>query len=139
MLRSMASTITISNMVLLKRLRRSGRFKSYGEIVRYGLELVRREIEREDLSPIPDSALEAAYAELSKEDHELDKKLGRASAKPMPGELDLISGKRGNGSSRTASIRASSSRLRSASQTPRLTRLLKSCSTPKMAWTGKLS
>ena len=83
-----ATTITPPNRKLLERLRKSGRFNSYSEIVRYGLELVRREIERENLSPYPDSALEEAYKQTSREERQLDYEFGRASALPLPGELD---------------------------------------------------
>lgn len=84
----MAATITPPNRRLLERLKKSGRFNSYSEIVRHGLELVRREIEQEELSPYPDSVLAKVYRELSQQERETDSKLGRASARPSAGELD---------------------------------------------------
>ena len=84
----MAATITPPNRKLLERLKKSGRFNSYSEIVRHGLELVRREIEQEELSPYPDSVLAEIYRGLSQKERVLDSKLGRASARPSPGELD---------------------------------------------------
>jgi len=84
----MAATITPPNRKLLDRLLRSGRFNNYSEIVRYGLELVRREIEREDLSPYPDSALAKAYQRSTQEERDLDTKLGRACALPSARELE---------------------------------------------------
>jgi hypothetical protein len=56
-------------------------------MVRYGIDLVRREVEREQFAVYPDSLLAQAYLELSKEDQEADEQLGRTSARPTPGEL----------------------------------------------------
>jgi Arc/MetJ-type ribon-helix-helix transcriptional regulator len=67
---------------------KSGRWNSESEIVRYGIELVRREIEREQLSPYPEGVLAEAYAKLSHREREEDRRLGRASALPGPGELE---------------------------------------------------
>ncbi len=72
---------------LLRRLLRSGRWNSESEIVRYGIELVRREVEKETLSPYPDDELAAAYARLTAQEKKQDERLGRASARPDPGEL----------------------------------------------------
>jgi Arc/MetJ-type ribon-helix-helix transcriptional regulator len=58
----MATIITPSSRKLLERLLHSGRFNNYSEIVRYGLELVRREIEREELDPYPSQSLPAYIA-----------------------------------------------------------------------------
>ena len=84
----MAASVTPPQNKLLDRLLRSGRWNNKSEILRHGLELVRRELEREELSPYPDSVLAEAYRRLSREDRELDSKLGRASARPATGELD---------------------------------------------------
>jgi len=72
---------------LLRQLMKSGRWNSESEIVRYGIELVRRELEREELSPYPETVLAEAYSKLSKQERELDDQMGRASARPEPGEL----------------------------------------------------
>jgi Arc/MetJ-type ribon-helix-helix transcriptional regulator len=71
----------------LQRLMKSRRWNSESEIVRYGIELVRRELEREELSPYPETVLTQAYKKLSKQDRELDDQLGRASVRPEQGEL----------------------------------------------------
>ena len=72
---------------LLRKLLESGRWNSESEIVRYGIELVRREVQREELSRYPQAALSAAYRRLSKAELQQDVRLGRASALPTPGEL----------------------------------------------------
>jgi Arc/MetJ-type ribon-helix-helix transcriptional regulator len=83
----MAATVAMPQKKLLRQLMKSGRWNSESEIVRYGIELVRRELERERLSAYPEAVLTSAYSRLSKEEHNLDEKLGRASARPQPGEL----------------------------------------------------
>jgi hypothetical protein len=60
---------------------------SESEIVRYGIELVRREIQKTRFAPCPESELEEAYRRISKEDLHEDARMGRASAPPAPGEL----------------------------------------------------
>lgn len=84
----MATTITPPNRKLIERLVKTGRFNNYSEVVRYGLELVRREIEREDLSQYPDSVLTKIYREMSPQEKASEARMARASARPSPGELD---------------------------------------------------
>lgn len=84
----MSATIAAPQKELVQRLLKSGRWNNASEIIRHGLELVRREVEREELSPYPDSALAEAYRQSKREDRELDSKLGRASARPSAGDLD---------------------------------------------------
>jgi Arc/MetJ-type ribon-helix-helix transcriptional regulator len=84
----MSATIAAPQKQLVQRLLKSGRFNNASEIIRHGLELVRREVEREELSPHSDSALAEAYRKAPREERELDSKLGRACARPSPGELD---------------------------------------------------
>ncbi len=83
----MAATVAMPQKKLLRRLLKSGRWNSESEIVRYGIELVRREIEREQLSPYSQEILKEAYRKLSKQDKEADEKMGRASALPSADEL----------------------------------------------------
>ncbi len=83
----MAATVAMPQKKLLRKLLESGRWNSESEIVRYGIELVRREVQREELSQYPEAALAAAYRSLSKAERQQDARLGRASARPTPGEL----------------------------------------------------
>ena len=84
----MAATIAMPQKKLLQKLLKSGRWNSESEIVRYGIELVRREVEQERLSPYPDHVLAKAYRKLSVADREQDDQLGRASSRPAADELD---------------------------------------------------
>ena len=84
----MAATVAMPQKKLLQKLLKSGRWNSESEIVRYGIELVRREVARERLSPYPDHVLAKAYRKLSVADRELDDQLGRASNHPVSGELE---------------------------------------------------
>jgi len=83
----MAATVAMPQKELLQRLLKSGRWNSESEIVRYGIELVRREVERELFSPYPETVLAQAYRKLSKQDQQADERLCRASALPSPGDL----------------------------------------------------
>lgn len=79
----MAGTITPPNRKLIERLVKTGRFNNYSEVVRYGLELVRREIEREDLSQYPKHVLSEIYREMSR-----DEKASEAGTPPHFGDQD---------------------------------------------------
>jgi Arc/MetJ-type ribon-helix-helix transcriptional regulator len=83
----MAATVAMPQKKLLRKLLKSGRWNSASEIVRYGIELVGREVQREELAQYPEAALSEAYRRLSKAEHQQDVRLGRASALPTPGEL----------------------------------------------------
>ncbi len=72
---------------LLRKLMKSGRWNSESEIVRYGIDLVRREVEREQYSPYPENVLTEAYSRLTKEERRQGDRMGRGSARPLPGEL----------------------------------------------------
>jgi len=84
----MATTITPPNRKLIERLVKSGRFNNYSEVVRYGLELVRREIEREELSPYPESVLAKIYRDMTAEEKDSESRMAKASSRPSAGELD---------------------------------------------------
>jgi len=83
----MSATISLSQNELIKDLLAVGRFKNKSEIVRHGLELVKKEVDAERLAPLSSSALAACYAAMSAEDLDSDSALGRASAYPTKGEL----------------------------------------------------
>ena len=63
---------------------KAGRWNNESEIVRYGLELVRREVEREDLSPLPEAVVAEYYAQMTPEEIEVDRRMGQASLKAQP-------------------------------------------------------
>ena len=77
----MSSAVSTPQSKLLQRLLKTGRWNNKSEVVRYGIELVAREIERESLSPISDAAVADAYEKMSPEEIEADARLGRASLK----------------------------------------------------------
>jgi Arc/MetJ-type ribon-helix-helix transcriptional regulator len=83
----MSATISLSQNELIKDLLAAGRFKNKSEILRRGLELVKREVEAERMAPLPASDLAACYAAMSAEDLDADSAMGRASAKPAKGEM----------------------------------------------------
>jgi Arc/MetJ-type ribon-helix-helix transcriptional regulator len=83
----MAATVAQPQKELLRELLKAGRWTNESEIVRYGIELVRREVEREQLAPLPDKVLAKCYREMSAEELAEDRKLGAASARP--GRKDL--------------------------------------------------
>ena len=83
----MAATVAMPQKELLRKLMKSGRWNSESEIVRYGIDLVRREVEREQYAPYPESVLAEAYRKLTREERRQDERMGRSSARPSPGEL----------------------------------------------------
>ena len=83
----MAATVAMPQKKLLRRLMKSGRWNSESEIVRYGIELVRREIEHENYAPYPPGVLAKAYAQMSEGDWKEEEAMARALARPEPGEL----------------------------------------------------
>ncbi len=86
----MSISLTDGNKKLIKALLRLGRWGNESEIVRYGLHLVAREVERDQhrsLSPIPRGVLTRAYRKLNLSDYAEDRALSKASAYPVKGEL----------------------------------------------------
>jgi Arc/MetJ-type ribon-helix-helix transcriptional regulator len=83
----MSATISLGQNALIKELLAVGRFKNKSEIVRHGLELVRREVDSERLAPLASDALADCYAAMSNDELDADSALGRASAPPAKGEL----------------------------------------------------
>jgi Arc/MetJ-type ribon-helix-helix transcriptional regulator len=84
----MAATVAQPQKELLRQLLKAGRWTNESEIVRYGIELVRREVEREQLSPLANKILAKCYKQMSAEELAEDRKLGAASAKPSAKDLE---------------------------------------------------
>jgi hypothetical protein len=87
----MSATVTTVNKRLIKELLKIGRWNNESEILRYGLHLVAREVEEQqrcDLAPYPPSLLARAYKQMSTEELQEDRSLGRACASPKKGELE---------------------------------------------------
>ncbi len=83
----MSSTVTTPQKRILERLLKTGRWNNKSEIVRHGLELVRREVEREELAPMPDEVLAEAYRQITPQELAEERAMGRACARPKAGEL----------------------------------------------------
>lgn len=83
----MSATVAQPQKDLLRELLKAGRWTNESEIVRYGIELVKREVERESLAPVPDAVLAKCYAEMSAEEQQEDKNMARASARHKPGTI----------------------------------------------------
>lgn len=83
----MSATISLSQNELIKDLLAAGRFKNKSEIVRHGLELVKKEVDAERLAPLTAADLAACYAAMDSEDISADSAMGRASVQPSKGEL----------------------------------------------------
>jgi Arc/MetJ-type ribon-helix-helix transcriptional regulator len=84
----MAATVAQPQKELLRQLLKAGRWTNESEIVRYGIELVRREVEREQLAPLPNKILVRCYKQMSEEEVAEDRKLGAASARPDAKDLE---------------------------------------------------
>lgn len=87
----MAYTLTDSQKRLVRELLKVGRWNNESEIIRYGLHLVAREVERDQarsLEPYPAGVLARAYRRLTPRERQEEKALERASAKPRKGELE---------------------------------------------------
>lgn len=85
----MAATVTQPQKDQIKHLLELGRWNNESEIVRYGIELVRREVEqesRESMSPLADDDLAAAYAAMSAEEIAEDQAMAAASMDAQKGE-----------------------------------------------------
>ena len=88
----MNASLTKENKKLIKALLNIGRWANESEIVRYGLHLVAREVERErhhSLEPISAGVLARAYRKLDRAGLQEDQAMSKASAYPKKGELDL--------------------------------------------------
>ncbi len=77
----MAATVAQPQKELLRELLKAGRWTNESEIVRYGIELVRREVEREQLAKYPDGTLARCYKKMNREELAEDAAWGEASLK----------------------------------------------------------
>ncbi len=84
----MAATVAQPQKELLRELLKAGRWTNESEIVRYGIELVRREVEREQLAPLPDKVLARCYRQMSVDEISEDHQLGAASARPGSKDME---------------------------------------------------
>ena len=87
----MAHTITKPEKALIRSLLKVGRWNNESEIIRYGLHLVAREIEEEQirkLAPYPVEAVEQAYHKLTVAERKAEGAMSQASAYPRKGELE---------------------------------------------------
>lgn len=87
----MSASVTSSHKRLIKSLLKIGRWNNESEIIRYGLHLVAKEVERDrqnSLQPYPPGVLAKAYRKLGHVAPEEDRKMAKASAYPSRGELE---------------------------------------------------
>ncbi len=77
----MAATVAQPQKELLRELLKVGRWTNESEIVRYGIELVRREVERERLSKYPEGTLAKCYKQMKGDELAEDAAWSEASLK----------------------------------------------------------
>jgi Arc/MetJ-type ribon-helix-helix transcriptional regulator len=86
-----SASVTSSQKRLVKQLLKIGRWNNESEIIRYGLHLVAKEVERDErrnLDPYPPGLLAKAYRKLGKAESAEDRAMANASAYPTKGELE---------------------------------------------------
>jgi len=66
----------------LERLLKTGRWNNKSEVFRYGLELVAREVDEQDLSPLPFQDGANAIKAMSAEELAEERALARATSRP---------------------------------------------------------
>ncbi len=76
---STSSAITTPQGKRLRQLLTTGRWNNKSEVVRYGLEPAWREVQQQDLAPIPDLVLAQCYARTESEECEADRAMSEAS------------------------------------------------------------
>ena len=82
----MAATVAQPQKELLRELLKVGRWTNESEIVRYGIELVRREVERERLTKYPAGTLARCYKQMKQEELADDAAWSEASLKAQEEE-----------------------------------------------------
>lgn len=82
----MSATVTINQKAFLQDLLSRGPWRNESEIIRYGLELVRRELERQDLSALPEDTCRVTYQQMSEEELQEDVALGDGSIRAQADE-----------------------------------------------------
>ena len=75
----MTATLAEPQAEFIRELLKTGRWNDESEIVRYGIELVRREVERESLAPVSEAECAACYERMSEEEREADRALSQGS------------------------------------------------------------
>ena len=89
--RLVSASVTSSQKRLVRELLKIGRWNNESEIIRYGLHLVAKEVERDqkrNLDPYPPGLLAKAYRRLGKAALEEDRAMANGSAYPSEGELE---------------------------------------------------
>jgi Arc/MetJ-type ribon-helix-helix transcriptional regulator len=81
----MSATLTPSQKALIRELLKTGKWRNENEIIRHGLELVRLEVQRQELSPVTLAEAAACYAAMTEEELEADRAMGRASITAQTG------------------------------------------------------
>jgi len=87
----MSHAITVSQKRLIQELLKIGRWNNESEIIRYGLHLVVKEVELEQvrsLEPYGAGLLARAYKKLSARERAEENAMARASSMPGAGELE---------------------------------------------------
>jgi Arc/MetJ-type ribon-helix-helix transcriptional regulator len=82
----MAATVAQPQKELLRELLKVGRWTNESEIVRYGIELVRREVERERFSKYPEGTLARCYKQMQRDELAEDAAWDEASLKAQAAE-----------------------------------------------------
>lgn len=84
----MSATISISQNKLINELLAAGRWRNKSEVIRHGLELVKREVESENLKPFTPEELAASRSQLSSQEIEEETRMASASAYPSAKDLE---------------------------------------------------
>ena len=83
----MSATVTQPQKAMIRELLQAGRWRNESEVVRYGLELVRREVEREQMIPLTDAATRESYLAMTADEITADHAQGAASLAAQKGKL----------------------------------------------------
>jgi Arc/MetJ-type ribon-helix-helix transcriptional regulator len=86
-----SASVTSSQKRLVRQLLKIGRWNNESEIIRYGLHLVAKEVQRDqerNLDPYPAGLLAKAYRKLGKAALDEDRTMANASAYPSKDELE---------------------------------------------------
>ena len=81
----MSATVSAQQEKVLQRLLKTGRWNNKSEIVRHGIELVQREVQAEELAGVPDDVVRQCHAEMTAEEIEADRAMGRSSIRAQKG------------------------------------------------------
>ena len=81
----MAATVTVNQKELLSDLLRRGPWRNESEIIRHGIELVRAELEANELAPLSDAQTKASYAAMTEDELAEDAALSQSSLAAQKG------------------------------------------------------